>query len=127
MISKTLLSVAAVAVASLLLAAPAGSAPSGKPQKKTVEMLDNYYSPSAMTVNYGSTITWEWPSGITDEHDVNAGSVPKGAKKFHSPSTYTAGATYKQTFTAPGVYKLYCSFHETDMTMTVTVKKKPRR
>jgi plastocyanin len=96
----------------------------GKPQKRTVKIGDNYYSPSKLTVNYGSTVTWKWPS-VGDTHDVALRKGPKGARKFQSES-YAADATFRQKFTRPGVYRIYCTFHQTEMRMTITVRHKPR-
>ena len=50
---------------------------------------------------------------------------PTGARKFASES-YATGATYRRKLTRPGVYRIYCTFHETEMTMTITVRHKPR-
>jgi plastocyanin len=96
----------------------------GKPQKRTVKIGDNYYSPAKLTVNYGSTVTWKWPS-LGDTHDVALRKGPKGARKFQSEA-YAADATFRQKFTRAGVYRIYCTFHQTEMRMTITVRHKPR-
>jgi plastocyanin len=116
----------AAACAALLpvVGAQAGSTV-GRPQKKTVKIADDYYGPAKLTVNYGSTITWKWPTDVGDTHDVALKKGPTGAKKFQSES-FATGATYRQKLTRPGVYRIYCTFHETEMTMTITVRKKPR-
>ena len=125
---RTALAAAATAAACTALVpvvgAQAGST-NGRPQKKTVKIADNYYSPAKMTVNYGSTITWKWPADVGDSHDVALTKGPKGAKKFQS-EVFATGASYRQKLTRPGVYKIYCTFHETEMTMTITVRKKPK-
>jgi plastocyanin len=93
-----------------------------RPQKKTVQVLDNYYSPRKLTVNLNSTITWKWPDDTGDVHDVKLVSGPKGYKKFQSEPA-AAGYTFKRKLTKPGVYKLLCTFHEADgMRMTITVR-----
>lgn len=45
-------------VAALAAVTPVAVGASPKPQKKTVKVLDNYFTPSKLTVNRGSTITW---------------------------------------------------------------------
>ena len=112
----------AVATAAAGIPAAAGGA-KAKPQKKTVKIADNYYSPTKLTVNRGSTITWKWPDVTGDTHDVLLDKGPKGVKKFQSE---TAGSfySYKRKLTTPGVYKIICTLHEQEMKMTITVRKK---
>jgi plastocyanin len=108
------------------------------PQKKTVLMKDNYYSPAKLTINRGSTVTWKWPSDVGDSHDVKLTKKPIGARftyvndagrkvtrtTFQSPPFASGPASYKVTgFTKPGTYKFICTFHETEMTMVITVRK----
>lgn len=114
-----------VVVAGLALATAAAvpaAAGGGKPQKKTVKIADNYYSPTKLTVNKGSTITWKWPDTTGDTHDVLLDKGPKGVKAFQSE---TAGSfySYKRKLTTPGVYKIICTLHEQEMKMTITVRK----
>jgi plastocyanin len=92
------------------------------PKPRVVKMYDNYYGPAKLTIKPGTKVTWKWPNDLGDSHDVKTRSVPKGAKKFKSPP-YATQAKWSQTFTKTGKYKLYCTFHETEMTMTVVVKK----
>lgn len=115
-----------VLVAGLTLATAAAvpaAAGGGKPQKKTVKIADNYYSPTKLTVNKGSTVTWKWPDTTGDTHDVLLDKGPKGVKTFQSE---TAGSfySYKRKLTTPGVYKIICTLHEQEMKMTITVRKK---
>jgi plastocyanin len=110
--------------AAVAAAAPAaaGTTHSGKPQKRTVEVADNYYSPKKLTVNLKSRITWKWTDEAADVHDVKLVSAPKGVKKFQSEPG-SAGFTYSKTLTKPGTYKLICTFHEEDnMRMTIVVR-----
>ncbi len=92
------------------------------PKPRVVKMYDNYYGPAKLTIKPGTKVTWKWPSDVGDSHDVKTKSVPKGAKKFKSPP-YATQAKWSTTFKKAGRYKLYCTFHETEMTMTVVVKK----
>jgi plastocyanin len=103
--------------------APQAVAANKKPKPRTVDVFDNYYAPARLTIKAGTKVTWKWPVDVGDSHDVETRKVPKGARKFASPP-YAAGAKWSRTFKKPGRYQLYCSFHETEMTMTITVKKK---
>jgi plastocyanin len=116
----------ALAGAVALAAAPAVAGPPRaavrKPQKKKVEVADNYYSPRKLTVNLRSRITWVWTDESADVHDVKLVSGPKGFKKFQTEPG-SAGFTYSKTLTKPGTYKFICTFHEEDnMRMTIVVR-----
>jgi plastocyanin len=118
--------IAAAALGGGLTAAmSADPAPAAKkrPKPRTVEVFDNFYSPARLTVRPDTKVTWKWPADVGDSHDVKARKVPRGARKFASPP-YAAEAKWSQTFRKPGTYRLYCTFHETEMTMTVVVRKK---
>ena len=108
-----------IAGVALLGAAPA-TAGSGKPQRKKVEVGDNFFAPTKLTVNKGSTITWVWPDEAIDVHDVKLSKGPKGVKKFHSEPA-SSGFTYKRKLKVPGLYKIVCTLHE-EMTMTIRVR-----
>ena len=93
-----------------------------KPQKRTVEVADNFYSPKKLTVNLRSRIMWNWTDEAADVHDVKLISAPKGFKKFQTEPG-SAGFTYSKTLTKPGTYKFICTFHEEDdMRMTIVVR-----
>jgi plastocyanin len=109
---------AVAAVAALLGAAPADA---GGPQRKTVEVADNYYLPAKLTLNKGSVVTWNWPDDIAiDVHDVKLRVAPKGVRKWQSEPA-SSGYRYKRTFKQPGTYKIVCTLHE-EMTMTIKIR-----
>jgi plastocyanin len=114
-----------LAGAAVVAAAPAAAGvpdASGKPQKRTVEVADNFYGPKKLTVNLKSRITWKWTDEAADVHDVKLVTAPKGFKKFQSEPG-SAGFTYSKTLTKPGTYKFLCTFHEEDnMRMTIVVR-----
>ena len=92
------------------------------PQKKKIEVVDNFYNPRKLTVNLKSRITWNWTDEAADVHDVKLTSAPKGFKKFQTEPG-SAGFTYSKTLTKPGTYKFICTFHEEDnMRMTIVVR-----
>jgi plastocyanin len=114
-----------LAGAAAVAAAPASAGvPDGarKPQKRTVDVVDNYYGPKKLTVNLESRITWKWTDEAADVHDVKLTSAPKGFKKFQTEPG-SAGFTYSKTLTKPGTYRFICTFHEEDnMRMTIVVR-----
>jgi plastocyanin len=115
----------ALAGAAVFAAAPAlagTNAAVHQPQKKKVEVYDNYYGPKKLTVNPKSRITWQWSEDSADVHDVKLISAPKGFKKFQTEPG-SAGYTYSKTLTQPGTYKFICTLHEEDnMRMTIVMR-----
>jgi plastocyanin len=114
-----------LAGAAVFAAAPAlarTNAVDHKPQKKTVQVYDNYYGPKKLTVNPKSRITWNWNEESADVHDVKLISAPKGVKKFQTEPA-SAGYKFSKTLTQPGTYKFICTMHEEDgMRMTIVVR-----
>lgn len=106
-----------------LVAAPAGDGAA----TKRVKVEDNFFSPTKVTVNPGTTVRWTQPESATDVHDVKLTSAPKGVKKFQS-DPMSQGSTYSKKLTRSGTYKILCTFHEEDdMRMTVVVRKRKKK
>lgn len=86
-------------------------APSLAPGAIRVDVLDNRFAPTALTVAAGTKVTW-----------VNAGramhSVTANDSAFDA--TLRAGATFEYTFPRPGTYAYLCQFHD-GMTGTIIV------
>lgn len=111
-------------IAGVAVMAPATPVGAG-PVVKKVRMFDNYYSPAKLTIRSGTAVQWVWPSDVGDSHDVKLRKAPAGVKRFQSPP-YAAAAKWPRppkVFKKAGTYKLYCTFHETEMTMTIVVKR----
>lgn len=88
---------------------------------KTVTLHDNYFSATKLTVKKGTTIRWNWASGLTNTHDVMLDKHPKGVKTFMSD--YAAGDySYKHKLTVPGTYTFVCELHQ-GMNMKIVVKR----
>lgn len=80
-----------------------------------VVMMRGYaYSPAAVTVYVGDTITWMQHDEAP--HDVVTTSAPVA---FRSPQL-SQGQSWSYTFRQAGTYSYYCSVHP-DMRATVTV------
>jgi halocyanin-like protein len=68
----------------------------------------NYaYSPPAIAVDSGTTVTWEW-TGQGQQHNV----VAESGGDFESELTSESGFTFEQTFEESGVVTYYCTPHE---------------
>ncbi|MFL6022765.1 MAG: cupredoxin family copper-binding protein [Marmoricola sp.] len=113
LLSNTASTAAAPAVTTTAKAAPARTVAATAATKSV--MIENYaFSPAALTVEVGDTVTWtnmdEAPHTVT---------VSSGPVKFASP-TLQKGQTFTYTFTKAGTYSYYCAVHP-DMKATVTV------
>lgn len=80
------------------------SAPAPKPVTKKVDTGDNFFKPQKLKITVGSTVRWK--NTGRSLHNV----VPNKGKAYGT-ARLSPGKSYKYTFTAPGTYKYYCSFH----------------
>ena len=78
-----------------------------------IDVTDNAFSPTATTVNVGTTVTWTWKS--FDVHNVTFSNTSLG----HSDDQ-DAG-TYQKTFNVAGTFAYQCTRH-IGMTASITVK-----
>jgi plastocyanin len=76
---------------------------------------DNRWTPSAVIVKAGETVTWSF-AGTTLYHNVASAD---GGPASSTPAIAGPPATY--TFTTPGTYTFFCQVHPTPMHGTVTV------
>jgi plastocyanin len=115
---RALALLALVGAGALAVPAFAGTAP----KKRTVTVNDNYYGPSKLTIHAGDTVRWKWSADTTDVHDVALRKAPSGVRRFQS-DPLAAGDTFSRKLTKVGTYRIICTFHESEMTMTITVRK----
>ena len=78
------------------------------------------YSPQNVTVVIGKNNTIEWTNKDGALHTVTSKNVPSGAASFNSGPIST-NQTFIYTFTVPGTYNYYCTFHPGWMHGTVNV------
>ena len=118
---RRLLAALLAGAACLMWAAPAGA--ERKPQRKTVKVGDNFFQPAELRVNRRSQITWRWPREAGgDVHDVKLVKAPRGERKFESESA-TYDFEFRRRLKRPGLYRFVCTFHETEMAMTIRVRR----
>jgi plastocyanin len=79
----------------------ATDAPAADPAGPTVTIQDLAYTPAALTVPAGTTVTWVWRDGAI-AHDVKGDG-------FRS-KVMTEG-TFSHRFTQPGTYDYLCTLH----------------
>jgi plastocyanin len=94
-----------------------------KPVVKNVQVKDDFYSPTKVTVKQGQQVTWIWNKNNFDTHTVTLIKGPKGvSKRKFSSIQASAGIHFKLTFAKAGTYHFECQLHPLEMNMTVTVK-----
>ena len=101
--------------------APTGPAPRtpgpgnpNTPPSNSVTVLDNEFSPAALTVASGTTVTWTWSSNNYNSHNV---VFADGV----SNSTSKTSGTHQRSFSVAGSYAYMCSIHGASMSGTITV------
>ncbi len=94
-----------------------------KPVVKKVQVSDNFYAPTKVTITQGSSVNWVWSKTNFNTHNVTLIKGPKGIKKAKFRSVDGArGLHFKRTFTTPGTYHFECTIHPS-MNVAVTVKR----
>ena len=112
------------AVTSTRPAAAAATAAKPKAVVKKVEVADDFYSPTKLTIKVGDKVNFVWSPTNVDTHNVTLVSGPKGVnrKQFSSLDGSTS-FHFERTFTVPGKYHFQCTIHPTMMNLHLTVKK----
>jgi plastocyanin len=94
-----------------------------RPVVKKVQVTDNQYSPTKVTIKKGQQVKWIWSKNNFNTHTVTLIKGPKGvSKKKFSSFQASAGVHFKLTFIKSGTYHFECQVHPIEMNMTVTVK-----
>ena len=95
----------------------------------TIDVKDDYYYPSDVTIKRGEAVKWVWDNSNANGHTVSLDDpFPVGltASEKYSLNTPTAPATFftfgPKQLKKPGVYHFVCELHSATMKMTVTVK-----
>jgi plastocyanin len=101
--------------------------PAGSPgvNSNTVVIAEQTFTPGAVNVTAGTTVTWQWKSCSDDGYGGYATCVSHNVTfddgSGIASSTQSTG-TFSRTFNNAGTYKYHCSIHGTAMTGQVTVK-----
>lgn len=77
------------------------------PSGRTVQVLNNEFSPKDVTIVVGQAVTWNWGEG-TVAHNV---SPDDGAFPLRSGEPVPGPNTYSFVFNIPGVYRYFCDAH----------------
>jgi plastocyanin len=98
----------------MLMTAIAAGLPAAHAEEPNQIVIKNFmFTPMAITVKAGTTVTWKNMDG--EPH-----TVVNDAGIFHS-AALDQNDTYQFTFDKPGVYKVFCGIHPY-MKATITVQ-----
>jgi len=91
----------------LILIACSSSDSTGPTATNAVDVRDNLFSPSAVTVTREATVTWTWRG--SDIHNVVF-------EDGQGSSTQKASGTHARTFAGAGAFRYRCTLHSTSFT-----------
>lgn len=120
--------VAAVACSAVVVPISAGAqtahSAKAKPVVKKVQVADDFFTPTKLTIKKGNQINFVWQNSNYDTHNVTLRKGPKGVshQKFTSING-VRGIHFKKTFMTPGTYHFVCTIHPGTMNITVVVKR----
>ncbi len=84
-----------------------------------VTVGNNFFQPTTLTVDDGSTVVWTWANTGVISHSVESVGNPS----FTSSAILSgAGQTYSVTFDTPGTYNYQCEVHGAAMSGTIVVQ-----
>jgi adhesin/invasin len=101
----------------LTFTATASEAP---PPTANVNVVNNSFSPSSLTIAAGTRVVWTWASGSQDHNVAPVATLPT-----RSGNPVDGPATYQFTFGTPGTYSYFCEVHGSPtvgMRGTITVQ-----
>lgn len=79
------------------------STPSTPVATNQVDVGNNIFSPSSITVPVNTNVTWTWSDDATLHNVTGAGGLASGDK--------SAGGTYTKLFTTAGTFSYSCTIH----------------
>ena len=76
----------------------------------TIGVTNNVFTPNALTINVGETVTWDNTEGF---HNVNGSqqSYPDNPESFGNGAAAMAPWMFSHTFNVPGSYTYHCDPH----------------
>ena len=81
---------------------------------RRIDVGDNFYVPSEITIRRFDQLRWDWRNSFSPEgHNVSLFRGPAGVSPYGFESPIRVGPEYKFTrrFLTPGDYKLFCTLH----------------
>jgi len=128
---KRTLTIVTALVAMVALAMPATGV-AGKTKK--VKVVDDFFTPTKLTVKKDTKVSFKWDKTNLNTHNVTLKKGPKGVKKSKKPcakgkitkcnksASGSVGINFAPKFNKKGTYNFICTIHPTVMKMKVVVK-----
>jgi plastocyanin len=113
---KRFIALIGVGLVALAITAAVTSAAPDKRGSKTVNVNDDVYSPTSLTVSSGTKVKFKWTG--SHKHNVVKKKGPGGS--FASSITSADGVQFQHKFSKAGTYKIICTVHP-EMTMKINV------
>lgn len=82
-----------------------------------VQVANNSFTPTSVTIPRGGTVAWEW-QGVISQHNVTFASTPPGAPADIPDQN---SSTASRTFNTAGTFNYSCTNHPPNMNGSVTV------
>lgn len=88
-----------------------------------VEVGDDYYSPTQITIDSGDAVVWQWLTHNKDDHNVSMYEGPGGVDPFdfELADAPAVGPDWRRVFKVKGIYLMGCSLHHLQR-ITIVVK-----
>ena len=80
----------------------------GGPSARTIQIVNNEFVPSVITINVGETVTWVWATSSIGPHNVQPDD---GVTPGRSGNVEFGPKTYSFTFNQVGDFRYYCQSH----------------
>jgi len=98
--------------------------PSNNPPSGTaLKVMNNRYSPSALSVTAGQTVTWTWDTCSTDPYGGSDACVTHSVLfDDGAASEVQSTGTYSRTFANKGTFPYHCTIHGTAMSGSIIVQ-----
>jgi plastocyanin len=128
-LSRRAFTFAVLATGGLAQSAAQAAVAAAKTWPVRIDPRTSRFTPGALTIKAGDTVVWTNPSFVLHSVDFDPAvskvpgnvALPAGVTPFKSPDM-EQDAKFDHTFTAKGVYKYICKYHENmGMIGTITV------
>ena len=102
---------------------PANGSSNGEVKEAEVELKDNVFAPTTLTLPVGATVEIEVKNTGQAIHNMHILSLEQEGKDFSSDAMVNPGddSKFQVKFTKKGTYKFQCDYHVPDMVGTITV------
>ncbi|MFN8150348.1 MAG: plastocyanin/azurin family copper-binding protein [Solirubrobacterales bacterium] len=135
---------AGITAVGAMVALPAVGTADAPVYKKTttVNVVDDFYSPTSLSIKQNDQVNFKWDAGNTNTHNVVLQKGPKGVKlgcktkgkdaysplisKCNKSGSGAIGIKFKKKFDKAGTYDFVCTIHPTQMQLEVKVAKKKK-